>query len=145
MAENIAGYFHAEERVHVISNACISGVSALIAGKRMIENGIYRRVIVAGGDLLSHFITSGFGSFRSLSSRPCRPYDSSRDGLNLGEACGAVLLSSEGTEEHVILREEPSVTMPTTSPVLPAQETDSISPSAKPCRKPEQPLRISVL
>ena len=70
MAENIAGYFHAEERVHVISNACISGVSALIAGKRMIENGIYRRVIVAGGDLLSHFITSGFGSFRSLSSRP---------------------------------------------------------------------------
>ena len=26
-----------------------------------------------------------------------------RDGLNLGEACGAVLLSSEGTEEHVIL------------------------------------------
>ncbi len=103
MAENIAGYFHAEERVHVISNACISGVSALIAGKRMIENGIYRRVIVAGGDLLSHFITSGFGSFRSLSSRPCRPYDSSRDGLNLGEACGAVLLSSEGTEEHVIL------------------------------------------
>ena len=103
MAENIAGYFHAEERMHVISNACISGVSALIAGKRMIENGIYRRVIVAGGDLLSHFITSGFGSFRSLSSRPCRPYDSSRDGLNLGEACGAVLLSSEGTEEHVIL------------------------------------------
>ena len=77
MAENIAGYFHAEERVHVISNACISGVSALIAGKRMIENGIYRRVIVAGGDLLSHFITSGFGSFRSLSSRPCRPYDTS--------------------------------------------------------------------
>lgn len=30
MAENIAGYFHAEERVHVISNACISGVSALV-------------------------------------------------------------------------------------------------------------------
>ena len=83
MAENIAGYFHAEERVHVISNACISGVSALVTGKRMIENGIYRKVIVVGGDLLSHFITSGFLSFRSLSSRPCRPYDSNRDGLNL--------------------------------------------------------------
>ena len=69
----------------------------------MRENGIYRRVIVAGGDLLSHFITSGFLSFRSLSSRPCRPYDSNRDGLNLGEACGAVLLSSEKNREHVIL------------------------------------------
>lgn len=103
MAENIAGYFHAEERVHVISNACISGVSALVTGKRMIENGIYRKVIVVGGDLLSHFITSGFLSFRSLSSRPCRPYDSNRDGLNLGEACGAVLLSTEKTPNSIIL------------------------------------------
>ena len=101
--KGIAGYFHAEERVHVISNACISGVSALIAGKRMIENGIYRKVIVVGGDLLSHFITSGFLSFRSLSSRPCRPYDSNRDGLNLGEACGAVLLSTEKTPNSIIL------------------------------------------
>lgn len=69
----------------------------------MIENGIYRKVIVAGGDLLSHFITSGFLSFRSLSSRPCRPYDSNRDGLNLGEACGAVLLSTEKTPNSIIL------------------------------------------
>ena len=90
-------------------NGCMSfpmpafQVSALHNRKTHDRNGIYRRVIVAGGDLLSHFITSGFGSFRSLSSRPCRPYDSSRDGLNLGEACGAVLLSSERTEEHVIL------------------------------------------
>ena len=145
MAENIAGYFHAEERVHVISNACISGVSALIAGKRMIENGIYRRVIVAGGDLLSHFITSGFGSFRSLSSRPCRPYDSSRDGLNLGEPAEPYCSVQKEQKNMLSFREEPSVTMPTTSPVLPARETDSISPSAKPCRKQEQPLRISVL
>ena len=69
----------------------------------MIENGIYRKVIVVGGDLLSHFITSGFLSFRSLSSRPCRPYDSNRDGLNLGEACGAVLLSTEKTPNSIIL------------------------------------------
>lgn len=103
MAENIAGYFHAGERVHVLSNACISGVSALVTGKRMIENGVYRKVIIAGGDLLSHFITSGFLSFRSLSSRPCRPYDSSRDGLNLGEACGAVLLSTEKNQDSIIL------------------------------------------
>lgn len=103
MAENIAGYFHADGRVHVISNACISGVSALIMGKRMIENGTYRKVIVAGGDILSHFITSGFLSFRSVSTRLCRPYDSSRDGLNLGEACGAVLLSAEEMQDGIIL------------------------------------------
>lgn len=103
MADTIAAHFHASQRVHLISNACISGVSALIIGKRMIENGTYRKVIVAGGDILSHFITSGFLSFRSVSPCRCRPYDSHRDGLNLGEACGAVLLDTEGTEKDIIL------------------------------------------
>ena len=103
MAENISRYFHAEERVQTISNACISGVSALIVGKRMLESGRYKKVVVAGGDILSHFITSGFCSFKSVSANLCRPYDAERDGLNLGEACGAVVLSSTGTNEDVIL------------------------------------------
>lgn len=103
MADTVAAHFHASPRVHLISNACISGVSALIVGKRMIESGTYRKVVVAGGDILSHFITSGFLSFRSVSPCRCRPYDSHRDGLNLGEACGAVLLDTEGTEKDIIL------------------------------------------
>lgn len=103
MAERIADFFHAEERVHVVSNACISGVSALITGKRLIETGVYKRVIVAGGDLLSHFITSGFLSFKSVSMEVCRPYDARRDGLNLGEACGAVALSKEATANSILL------------------------------------------
>lgn len=103
MADTVAAHFHASPRVHLISNACISGVSALIVGKRMIESGTYRKVVVAGGDILSHFITSGFLSFRSVSSRRCRPYDSRRNGLNLGEACGAVMIGAEGTEKDIIL------------------------------------------
>lgn len=78
----------------IVSNACISGVSALIVGKRLIENGIYDHVVVAGGDVLSPFITSGFSSFKSLSERICRPYDAARDGLNLGEGAAAAVLSS---------------------------------------------------
>ena len=90
MAERIGDFFGATNQVEVISNACISGVSALIVAKRWIESGRYKRVIVAGGDILSHFITSGFLSFRSVSAHLCRPYDIQRDGLSLGEACGAV-------------------------------------------------------
>ncbi len=93
MSERIGSYFQAKHPVETISNACISGVSAMIVGKRMIEAGICKKVIVAGGDILSHFITSGFLAFKSVSQEICRPYDSRRDGLNLGEACGAVLLS----------------------------------------------------
>ncbi len=103
MGKRIGEYFQAGNCVEVISNACISGVSALIVAKRWIESGRYKKVIVAGGDILSHFITSGFLSFRSVSAERCRPYDARRDGLNLGEACGAMLLSSQGSDTDIIL------------------------------------------
>ena len=103
MAERIGNFFEAANQVEVISNACISGVSALVVAKRWIESARYKRVIVAGGDILSHFITSGFLSFRSLSAHRCRPYDIQRDGLSLGEACGAVLLETQGNANHIIL------------------------------------------
>lgn len=97
MAERIGGFFQSAHPVEVVSNACISGVSAFIIAKRWIESGRYKRVIVAGGDVLSPFITSGFLSFKSVSTQKCRPYDAQRDGLSLGEACGAVLLETEET------------------------------------------------
>ncbi len=103
MAERIGHFFEAANQVEVISNACISGVSSLVVAKRWIESGRYKRVIVAGGDILSHFITSGFLSFRSVSAHRCRPYDIQRDGLSLGEACGAVLLETQGNANHIIL------------------------------------------
>ncbi len=103
MAERIGKFFGACNQVNVISNACISGVSALIVAKRQIESGRYKRVIVAGGDILSHFITSGFLSFRSVSTQRCRPYDIRRNGLSLGEACGAVLLETQGSTNDIIL------------------------------------------
>lgn len=103
MARRIGIHFQAVNPVEVVSNACISGVSALVVAKRWIETGVYKKVIVAGGDLLSPFITSGFLSFKSISKKRCRPYDARRNGLNLGEACGAILLSSEGTSGDIIL------------------------------------------
>lgn len=94
MAQHLADYFSCSEPV-VISNACISGLSALIVASRWIESGKYKHVIVAGGDLLSRFVVTGFQSFRSVSARPCRPYDSQRDGLTLGEACGCIALTAD--------------------------------------------------
>lgn len=103
MGKRIGTHFQTSNRIEIISNACISGISALIVAKRWIETGKYKKVIVAGGDILSHFITSGFLSFRSVSPTLCHPYDIRRDGLNLGEACGAILLSSEGNNDDIIL------------------------------------------
>lgn len=102
-AKKIASRYGLENDCYAISNACISGVSALVFAKRLIEDGRYDEAIVAGVDTLSPFIVSGFASFRSLSTEMCRPYDASRCGLNLGEAAGAVLLTSEPCDAAVVL------------------------------------------
>ena len=92
-----------ESDVYYISNACISGVSALIFARRMILSGRYDNMIVVGVDVQNRFIISGFASFKSLSPELCRPYDALRCGLNLGEACGAVMLTKTGTSELVAI------------------------------------------
>lgn len=93
----VADYFNAVNRPVVISNACISGVSAFVVAKDFLLSGKYRHIIVAGGDVLCEFITSGFASFKSVSPNPCRPYDALRDGLTLGEAAGAILLTTDSS------------------------------------------------
>jgi hypothetical protein len=91
----IGAYFNAAKSPIVISNACISGVSAAVVGRRMILAGECDHAIIAGCDLLNEFITSGFASFKSISDQVCRPYDAERKGLNLGEACACYLLTSD--------------------------------------------------
>lgn len=95
MGKHIAEYFHFTNEPVIVSNACISGVSALIIASRLIEAKRYKHIVVAGGDLLTRFVVTGFQSFKSISPVICRPYDAERQGLSLGEACGSVLLTSE--------------------------------------------------
>jgi 3-oxoacyl-[acyl-carrier-protein] synthase-1 len=94
-AQIIQEFFGLNNKVIVLSNACISGVEAIGIGSRLIREGSYKNVIVAGADILSEFVVAGFQSFQSLSPELCLPYDESRVGLNLGEAAGAIILSSD--------------------------------------------------
>ena len=95
-SKTIADYFKCNNKPIVISNACISGVSAFVVAKWLLTSKTCKHVIIVGCDILCEFITSGFASFKSISSKPCRPYDAERDGLTLGEAAGAILLTTEG-------------------------------------------------
>ena len=87
----------------VVSHACISGLLAMITGMRLIQSGRYDRMIIAGGDLITAFIYSGFRSFQAISPKPCRPFDATRDGISLGEAAATVLLTAEKTEGAMVL------------------------------------------
>ena len=93
MTARIAAEFGLSRTISV-SNACISGGSALTVAKRLIEEGSCSNAIVCGVEVQSRFISSGFASFKSLSDKPCRPYDAARDGLNIGEGCGRLLQNS---------------------------------------------------
>lgn len=94
-AQLIADYFGFKNQPIVISNACISGVMAILTGMRLIKSGQYKHAVIAGADVVSQFVLSGFQSFHALSDTQCKPFDKSRNGLNLGEGAATVILSSQ--------------------------------------------------
>jgi 3-oxoacyl-[acyl-carrier-protein] synthase-1 len=94
-ARMISSVFGNKNEPLVISNACISGVLALITASDYLRSGYYKNAVVIGADIASEFVISGFQSFKSLSNGPCKPFDLNRDGLNLGEGAGTIVLSSD--------------------------------------------------
>jgi len=94
-AQLVADHFHFVHPPVVVSNACISGSLALIVGKRMIDAGHCETAVIAGADILSKFILSGFQALQAISREPCKPFDMSRNGITLGEGAAAVVLSGK--------------------------------------------------
>ncbi|MDR1098275.1 MAG: beta-ketoacyl synthase [Tannerella sp.] len=98
-AELIATFFGNPNQPAVVSNACISGASAMIAAQRELRSGRYDCAIVTGVDVLSKFIITGFQSFKALSQEVCKPFDANRTGLNIGEAAATVILTERPEKE----------------------------------------------
>ncbi len=94
MAQAINDHFDFHHSPVVVSNACISGISAIITAQKLIQMGQYDHAIVTGGDILSEFTVSGFQSLMAISDEPCTPYDANRKGITLGEAVGTILISN---------------------------------------------------
>lgn len=97
-AQRIASQLGIDAKPIVVCNACISGLSALILGNRLIDSGLYDAAIVCGCDTPRQFILSGFQSLKALSPEPCRPFDMERMGLNLGEAAATLILSKNSIQ-----------------------------------------------
>ncbi len=87
----------------VVSHACISGLLAMITGMRLIQSGLYDSLVITGADLITTFIYSGFLSFQAISRNPCKPFDTARDGISLGEAAATVVLSAGKRPGAVLL------------------------------------------
>lgn len=91
----LQNYFGFTTEPIVVSNACVSGILAIVTAQRLIDQGRFDHVFVVAGDLVTKFIISGFNSFQALSDVPCRPYCKSRSGINIGEVAVSVLVTTD--------------------------------------------------
>jgi 3-oxoacyl-[acyl-carrier-protein] synthase-1 len=93
--EKIASYLGINDYITTISTACSSGANAIMTGARLIQQGFLDCVIAGGTDALCKFTLNGFASLKIVDEKPCRPFDESRTGLNLGEGAGYIVLEKE--------------------------------------------------
>ena len=82
--------------VQVIANACASGTNAIGHAFNAIRTGRYQRILAGGYDALSELVFVGFDSLQAATPEKCRPFDSNRSGMVLGE--GAALFALEEFE-----------------------------------------------
>jgi len=90
--------------ISTINTACSSSVNAIALGARLIRHNMLDVAIAGGADALSKFTMNGFNSLMILDRNPCRPFDASRSGLNLGEGAGFVVLVSDKVKEETQLK-----------------------------------------
>jgi 3-oxoacyl-[acyl-carrier-protein] synthase-1 len=93
-AKLVSKHFGFVNKPLVVSNACISGIMAILTGMRLLQTGRYENAVVIGADVISKFVLSGFQSFQAISTEPCKPFDRDRTGITLGEGAATVILST---------------------------------------------------
>ena len=86
--------------VTTLSTACSSAANAIILGANMIRCGEADIVVVGGSECITKFHLNGFNSLMILDTAPCRPFDATRNGLNLGEGAAYLVLESEESAQR---------------------------------------------
>ena len=80
--------------VVALSSACSSSAKVFGSAQRMMAAGLIDAAVVGGVDSLCLTILYGFNSLGLTASTACRPCDSSRDGISIGEAGAFALLEN---------------------------------------------------
>ncbi|HET7560855.1 MAG TPA: beta-ketoacyl-ACP synthase [Rhodanobacteraceae bacterium] len=75
-----------------ISTACSSSAKVFASAERLLRLGLADAALVGGVDTLCDSVLFGFNSLDLVSQQPCRPFDTGRDGISIGEAAAFALL-----------------------------------------------------
>ena len=105
-AAQLARWFGVAGPVAAVNTACTSGLTALGLARDRIERGACTHALVLGVELDNRLTTLGFAALGLLSATRARPCDRDRDGLALGEALGAVIVSRAGAWRIAALSSE---------------------------------------
>lgn len=91
IADDLGGFSY----VTTLSTACSSAANAVMLGANLIKAGRTDIAVVGGSECLTKFHLNGFHSLMILDPQPCRPFDATRAGLNLGEGAAYLVLERE--------------------------------------------------
>jgi 3-oxoacyl-[acyl-carrier-protein] synthase-1 len=84
------------------NTACTSSANALIDAALMLKSGLISVALVIGAELFTEFTLNGFAGMQLLSADCARPFDRDRDGIVLGEALSAVVMSVEASRREFL-------------------------------------------
>jgi 3-oxoacyl-(acyl-carrier-protein) synthase len=80
-----------------IATACSSGALAIATAAELIMSSQADAMLAGGADSLSRMTWGGFHSLLLVDATGCRPFDSARAGMSLGEGGAVLMLESEET------------------------------------------------
>lgn len=92
LADFVRRYLQLEGPAQVISTACSSSAKVFATASRYMAAGLCDAALVGGVDSLCLTTLYGFNSLELISADKCRPWDVSRNGINIGEGAGFALL-----------------------------------------------------
>ncbi len=75
-----------------MNSACSSSTMTVGYGADLIRWGQLEAAVCGGSDALCRTALSGFNALRVVDTEPCRPFDITRNGMNLGEGAGVLVL-----------------------------------------------------
>ena len=90
----IADFFGGFRMASTVVTACSSSANTIMMGADMIKSGRADIVVTGGTECLSRYHINGFHTLMILDGEICKPFDSDRAGINLGEGAGYVVLES---------------------------------------------------
>jgi 3-oxoacyl-[acyl-carrier-protein] synthase-1 len=97
IANEIANRFNIQAACYTFTTACTSSANGIIFAADMIALGFIERALVVGYDLFSNLGFYGFESLKLISPAPCKPFDKTREGIIIGEGCGALILDKNNS------------------------------------------------